>query len=185
MKKCFKDDLLFYILTVPICFFLSLLLIVHVIIIARGNIFTEKPPTFFGVSLIAVDAKAAANGGALLLVKNDRLNALAAGDRLAVQKDATTEILKITKRTSNQSTVLLEIDGAPFDLSEYQVIGKVVFHIPLVGGFYLFMKTTGGIFSAVAIPGGLAFFLLCLKRQRQAARAYRLMEMLDRKSTEK
>lgn len=58
-------------------------------------------------------------------------------------------------------------DSDPFTVQERDVVGKVVFNIPLLGYLTQFMKTSIGFFLTVVAPGTilLGFYLWSIRRE--------------------
>ncbi len=165
-----------------LCIVFGLLLACNLVIIVRGELNPEMPPSVFGVTPMATLSGSMSGTeeghievGDLIFVGRTDAETLVAGDVISymegeiivthriveVQTNEEGEIEWITKGDANNTN-----DTRPVKAS--QLVGKYMFRIPKLGDFVLFMQKPMGMLMFIGVPV-LAFIGYDIFRRQKAA----------------
>lgn len=166
------------------CILLGFLLLCNLIIIVKGTVNPEKPPSVFGITPMVVlsgsmsgDAEDHIEVGDLIFVGNEEPENLQVGDVIAYMSGGTAVTHRITEiNTDEDSGLLFTTKGDANEaedteaVTEEQVIGVYQVRIPKAGDFALFLQQPQGMLLFIGVPL-LAFIIYdIIRRQRYAGR---------------
>lgn len=167
-----------------ICILLALLLVCNLIIIVRGTLSPEKPPSVLGITPMAVLSGSMSGtqeghieaGDLIFAVRTDP-ETLKEGDIISFMESGTAVTHRITEVTADE-------DGNPVfttkgdanetedteSVTSDQIIGIFLWRIPKAGDFALFLQQPLGMLLFIGVPL-LAFIIYdIIRRQRYALR---------------
>lgn len=167
-----------------LCVLFSFLLVCNMVIIIRGSVAPEKPPSVFGITPMVVlsgsmsgDAEDHIEAGDLIFVGKADPDKLEVGDVIAFMEGSTTvthriireetlsdgDIQWITKGDANNTE-----DANP--VTKDNLVGIYQFRLAGVGNFALFLQKPVGMLIFIGIPC-LAFIVYdIIRRQRSAVK---------------
>ncbi|MGI5958076.1 MAG: signal peptidase I [Massiliimalia sp.] len=163
---------------------LSVLLICNLVILIKGTLNPEKPPSIFGVTPMVVlsgsmsgDAEDHIEVGDLIFVTEEKPENLKVGDVVSYLNGSTMVTHRITAVSQNEDgklTFTTKGDANQAEdtetVTEEQLVGLYRARIPKVGDFVLFLQQPIGMLLFIGIPL-LAFIIYdILRRQRYASR---------------
>ncbi len=165
-----KNSKVFTIVSAIICVILSFVLISNVIIIIKGAVNPERPPSVFGVtSMIVLSGSMSGNEpghievGDLIVTKSVDPETLKVGDVITFMEQGTTTVTHRIIAINNDGTFKTKGDAnnaedkAP--VQHEDIVGKYVFRIPKLGDVAMFAQTPFGMMVFIGIPL-LAYILL-------------------------
>lgn len=169
---------------IGLCAIFSFLLICNMVIIIKGSVSPEKPPSVFGVTPMVVlsgsmsgDAEDHIEVGDLVFINKADPDKLEVGDVIAfmdgqttvthriirIETDSDGDVQWITKGDANNKE-----DSKP--VTEDNLVGIYSFRIPGLGDVAMFLQQPVGMLIVIGIPC-LAFIIYdILRRQRSANR---------------
>lgn len=168
---------------IVLCVLFAFLLLCNLIIIAKGIINPEKPPSILGITPMVVlsgsmsgDAKDHIEAGDLIFVEKEEPENLKVGDIIAYMSEGTTVTHRITAiNMTGDRRYLFTTKGDANnaedikDVTEDQVVGVYQSRIPKLGNLTLFLQQPLGILLFVGIPLILFIIYDSLRRQRYAS----------------
>lgn len=181
MKK--KSGTALSVLGIAMCIIFGIMLLCNVIIIVKGTINPNMPPSVFGVTPMVVQSGSMSGNaedhievGDLIFVTSTDTEKLQEGDVIsfledglvithrimAVDTDESGELLFTTKGDANNVE-----DSKP--VSEEQVIGIYRYRLAGVGDFAMFLQTPLGMLLFIGIPLCLFVIYDIIRRQKGSA----------------
>lgn len=181
-----------------LCLVLGFFLVCNLIIIIKGSLSPEKPPSVFGITPMVVlsgSMSGTQDGhietGDLIFVGSVSADELEVGDVIAYMNGGSAVTHRITAIQTDEEGALQFTtkgdannaeDTAP--VTETQLVGRYLGRLPKVGDFALFLRQPLGMLLFIGVPL-LAFIIYdILRRQhyanRERARAQQMQAELDR-----
>jgi len=153
-----------------ICVILSIILLSNLIIIVKGALNPERPPSAFGVTSMIVlsgsmsgDAPDHIEVGDLIITKSVEPETLKVGDVITYMEQGTTAVTHRIIAINDDGSFKTKGDANNAEDREpvlpEKVIGKFVFRIPKLGDVAMFAQTPFGMMVFIGIPL-LAYILL-------------------------
>ena len=166
-----------------LCVLLSFLLLCNLIIIVKGTVNPEKPPSIMGITPMVVlsgsmsgDAEDHIEVGDLIFVEKEEAENLEVGDVIAYMSGGTTITHRITAiDTDEDGRCLFTTKGDANDtedteaVTEEQLVGVYQGRIPKMGDFALFLQQPLGMLLFIGVPL-LAFIIYDILRRHRYAR---------------
>lgn len=176
------------------CLILGFLLVCNLIIIIKGTLQPEKPPSVLGITPLVVlsgSMSGTIEAGDLVFVSRTAPEALETGDIIAYMSDGSVVTHRITaigtgadgtRQFTTKGDANNAEDEAP--VSEAQLVGVYRGRLPGVGDFALFLRSPLGMLLFIGVPV-LAFILYDILRRQRCAnrereRAREMQAELDR-----
>lgn len=197
-RECRRFHGIFTALGVVVCLVLGFFLACNLIIIIKGSLSPEKPPSVFGITPMVVlsgSMSGTQDGhietGDLIFVGSVSADELEVGDVIAYMSGGSAVTHRITAIQTDEEGALQFTtkgdannaeDTAP--VTETQLVGRYLGRLPKVGDFALFLRQPLGMLLFIGVPL-LAFIIYdILRRQhyanRERARAQQMQAELDR-----
>lgn len=164
MKK--KSSAVFSVIGIIMCIVFGAMLLCNVIIIIKGTVNPEKPPSVFGITPMVVQSGSMSGNaddhievGDLIFVTNTDTDKLAVGDVISFMEENLVITHRITAVDSDeQGKRLFTTKGDAnnvedsFPVPEDNVIGIYRFRLAGVGDFAMFLQTPLGMILFMGIP---------------------------------
>ena len=178
MNKEKKNPKWLSVLLAVICVLLSLVLISNLIVIIKGAINPDRPPSAFGFTSMIVlsgsmsgDAPDHIEVGDMIVTRSADPKTLEVGDVITFMEEGTTAVTHriiginedgsfITKGDANNTE-----DRIP--VQHEQIIGKFMFRIPKLGDIAMFAQTPLGMLIFIGLPLAAYIILDLVMRARQ------------------
>ena len=179
-KEAKKESKFLFITGIIFCIIFGVMLICNLVIIVKGTLHPEMPPSVFGTTPMVVlsgsmsgTAKDHIEVGDLIFVDKASPDSLKKGDVIAfmegevvvthritdITKDENGKLLFTTKGDANNSK-----DQNP--VSEDNLVGIYKSRIPKVGDFALFLQTPLGMVIFIGVPLSALFIYDIMRRRR-------------------
>lgn len=153
-----------------ICVILSIILLSNLIIIVKGALNPERPPSAFGVTSMIVlsgsmsgDAPDHIEVGDLIITKSVDPEALKVGDVITYMEQGTTAVTHRIIGINDDGSFKTKGDANNAEDREpvlpERIVGKYIFRIPKLGDIAMFAQTPFGMMVFIGIPL-LAYILL-------------------------
>lgn len=183
-KEALKMPSVTTLLSLALCIVLGLMLLCNLVIIIKGTLFPERPPSVLGITPMVVLSGSMSGEqpghievGDLIFVSRADPASLKVGDVIAFMSGQTTvthRIVSIETQADGSLSFITKGDAnAAQDtqpVSQNDLVGLYRFRIPKAGDLALFLQQPLGMLLFAGIPL-LAFILYdVLRRQRFAAR---------------
>lgn len=183
-KEALKMPSITTVLSLALCIVLGLILLCNLVIIIKGTLFPERPPSVLGITPMVVLSGSMSGEqpghievGDLIFVSRADPASLEVGDVIAFMSGQTTvthRIFSIETQADGSLSFITKGDAnAAQDtqpVSQDDLVGLYRFRIPKAGDLALFLQQPLGMLLFAGIPL-LAFILYdILRRQRFAAR---------------
>lgn len=183
-KEALKIPSITTLLSLALCIVLGLMLLCNLVIIIKGTLFPERPPSVLGITPMVVLSGSMSGEqpghievGDLIFVSRADPASLKVGDVIAFMSGQTTvthRIVSIETQADGSLSFITKGDAnAAQDtqpVSQDDLVGLYRFRIPKAGDLALFLQQPLGMLLFAGIPL-LAFILYdILRRQRFAAR---------------
>lgn len=170
------------VLSILLCAVFLFALVCNVVIIVKGTISPETPPSVFGITPMVVLSGSMSGtddghievGDLIFDVKADT-EKLAVGDVVSFMEDGvvvTHRITKITSTDGGERRFITKGDANNTEdpeIGEADIVGKCVGRIPKLGDFAMFLQKPLGMAVFIGIPV-CAFIVYDVLRRRSAAR---------------
>ncbi len=165
-----------------LCVVFSFLLICNLVIIIKGSVAPEKPPSVLGITPMVVlsgsmsgDAEDHIETGDLIFVGKADPDELEVGDVIAFMEGKTTVTHRIIRiETAEDGTEQWITKGDANNTEDQrpvtadQLVGIYRFRLPKIGDFALFLQQPVGMLIFIGIPC-LAFLIYDILRRQRAA----------------
>lgn len=169
-----------------LCVLLGLILVCNLVIIFKGSINPNRPPSLFSITPLVVmsvsmdsDAEGHIAPGDLVFIHDTQTNSLKTGDVISYMYESaviTHRMVEIRPISPENNRYITQGDTntAPDKdpVSEEQIIGKLFFRIPKAGYVVHFSQTPLGMLIFIGIPLVL-FIAFDIVRHRRNARGKR------------
>ena len=153
-----------------ICVILSIILLSNLIIIVKGALNPERPPSAFGVTSMIVlsgsmsgDAPDHIEVGDLIITKSVDPETLKVGDVITYMEQGTTAVTHRIIGVNDDGSFKTKGDANNAEDREpvlpERIVGKYIFRIPKLGDIAMFAQTPFGMMVFIGIPL-LAYILL-------------------------
>jgi len=153
-----------------ICVILSVILLSNIIIIVKGALNPERPPSAFGVTSMIVlsgsmsgDAPDHIEVGDLIITKSVDPETLKVGDVITYMEQGTTAVTHRIIGVNDDGSFKTKGDANNAEDREpvlpERIVGKYIFRIPKLGDIAMFAQTPFGMMVFIGIPL-LAYILL-------------------------
>lgn len=153
-----------------ICVILSIILLSNLIIIVKGALNPERPPSAFGVTSMIVlsgsmsgDAPDHIEVGDLIITKSVDPETLKVGDVITYMEQGTTAVTHRIIGINDDGSFKTKGDANNAEDREpvlpERIVGKYIFRIPKLGDIAMFAQTPFGMMVFIGIPL-LAYILL-------------------------
>jgi len=153
-----------------ICVILSVILLSNIIIIVKGALNPERPPSAFGVTSMIVlsgsmsgDAPDHIEVGDLIITKSVDPETLKVGDVITYMEQGTTAVTHRIIGVNDDGSFKTKGDANNAEDREpvlpEKIVGKYIFRIPKLGDIAMFAQTPFGMMVFIGIPL-LAYILL-------------------------
>lgn len=153
-----------------ICVILSVILLSNLIIIVKGALNPERPPSAFGVTSMIVlsgsmsgDAPDHIEVGDLIITKSVDPETLKVGDVITYMEQGTTAVTHRIIGINDDGSFKTKGDANNAEDREpvlpEKIVGKYIFRIPKLGDIAMFAQTPFGMMVFIGIPL-LAYILL-------------------------
>ena len=172
------------VLSIVLCVILALVLVGNLVIIIKGTVTPNEPPSIFGiVPLVVLSGSMEGENpdsfpaGSLVVMRHVDASTLEAGDVIAFhEKGSDTaivshRILEVKNENGTLSFVTKGDANNTQDRSEVQageVVGVYCFHIAKIGDFALFLQEPLGMLLFIGLPV-IGFILYDLMRRKKTA----------------
>jgi len=131
-----------------------------IIILFLGILFFPFPQRLKLYSVVSGSMEPTLEKGALVVVVKDPHNDYQVGDIVTIKRGSERETIthRINKKIEKEKKIFFETKGDANDspdlelATEEDIIGKVVFSIPFLGGIFSFAKTRNGFILFILIP---------------------------------
>lgn len=167
-----------------LCVVFGFMLICNIVIVVKGNVSPERPPSVLGVTPLVVlsgsmsgDAPDHIEAGDLIFVKPVEAEDLKVGDVITYMEGSTVVTHRIVEITNDDDGALLfgtkgdannTADQEP--VHEDNLVGIYTGRIPKVGDLAIFMQTPLGMIIFIGVPLVLFVGYDILRRQKHAAK---------------
>lgn len=181
MKK--KNNIALSVLGIAMCIIFGIMLLCNMVIIIKGTVNPDVPPSVFGVTPMVVqsgsmsgNAKDHIEVGDLIFTVSADTDRLQEGDVISFMEDGLVITHRITAiDTDENGGRLFTTKGDAnnvedsFPVSEEQVVGIYKFRLAGVGDFAMFLQTPLGMLLFIGIPLCLFVIYDVIRRQRGSA----------------
>lgn len=165
-----KKSRIVTIISAFICVILSVILLSNLIIIVKGALNPERPPSAFGVTSMIVlsgsmsgDAPDHIEVGDLIITKSVDPETLKVGDVITYMEQGTTAVTHRIIGVNDDGSFKTKGDANNAEDREpvlpERIVGKYIFRIPKLGDIAMFAQTPFGMMVFIGIPL-LAYILL-------------------------
>lgn len=165
-----------------LCIVFGFMLLCNLIIIVKGTISPEKPPSVFGITPMVVqsgsmsgDASDHIEVGDLVFAVKANADELKVGDIISFMEDKIVVTHRITAiDTDSDGKLLFTTKGDANNTEDVDpvtadnLVGRYIGRIPKLGDFAMFLQTTLGMLIFVGVPL-LAFIIYDIIRRQKAA----------------
>lgn len=190
-------NLIFSVICGMFCILLGIMIICNLVLVARGLIRPDVPPSVFGYTPLVVlsgsmsgSQEGHIEAGDLILVKETEPSAIRIGDVISFTDGnsvVTHRVVSIEDTDEGREYVTRGDANNTEDagtISETEVIGRYVLRIPGAGNLALFLKTPAGLFCTVSIPIFALFVSDAVRRRKQIAEEQKKAEVLEKELSE-
>ncbi|MGN0165547.1 MAG: signal peptidase I [Lachnospiraceae bacterium] len=192
MQKNKKSGVVISILGILVCCIFGILLLFNLIIIVKGVINPETPPSVFGITPLVVQSGSMSGNaddhievGDLILVRKTDTSSLREGDVISFMEEKTVITHRITKISKDENGALLFTtkgdannveDANP--VPEKNVLGKFNTRLPGFGDFAMFLQSAPGMLLFIGVPLCLLIVLdLIFKRKASKEESEKTTEL--------
>ncbi len=190
MKK--KNGVVVSILGIAMCIVFGIMLLCNMVIILKGTLHPEVPPSIFGITPMVVQSGSMSGNaedhievGDLIFSVRTNPDTLQEGDVISYMEDGlviTHRIMAVTTADDGERLFTTKGDANNVEDSNpvraEQVVGRYQFRLAGVGDFAMFLQTPLGMLLFIGIP--LCLFVICdiIRRQRsQTAESQKTAEL--------
>ena len=162
-----------------VCVFLTLILISNLIIIVKGALYPERPPSAFGFTSMIVlsgsmsgDAPDHIEVGDLIITKAVDTKTLKTGDVITYMENGKTtvthRIIGINEDGTFRTKGDANISEDRLPVKHEEIIGKYIYRIPKLGDIAMFAQTPFGMMIFIGVPILIYLALDIAVRSRQS-----------------
>lgn len=163
-----------------LCVVFGFFLVCNVVIIVKGTLHPEKPPTVLGVAPMVVlsgsmsgTAEDHIEVGDLIFIRQTDIDSLQVGDVVAFMDGSIVVTHRIISISADRSEFITKGDANNTEdepIAAEQIVGRYTGRIPKVGDFALFLQKPLGMAIFIGVPV-CAFILWDVLRRRRETRA--------------
>ena len=163
-----------------LCVVFGFFLVCNVVIIVKGTLHPEKPPTVLGVAPMVVlsgsmsgTAEDHIEVGDLIFIRHADIDSLQVGDVVAFMDGSIVVTHRIISISADRSEFVTKGDANNTEdepIAAEQLVGRYTGRIPKVGDFALFLQKPLGMVIFIGVPV-CAFILWDVLRRRSETRA--------------
>ena len=160
-----KSGAAMHIIGAVLCVVFGFFLVCNIIIIVKGTLHPETPPTVLGVAPMVV--------GDLIFTKQADIDELKVGDVVAFMDGSIVVTHRIVSISADRTEFVTKGDANNTEdepISADQIIGQYSGRIPKVGDFALFLQKPLGMVIFIVVPV-CAFVVWDILRRRRETRA--------------
>ena len=168
-----------------LCVIFGFMLICNIVIVVKGNVSPDRPPSVLGVTPLVVlsgsmsgDAPDHIEDGDLIFVKPVKAADLKVGDVITYMEGSTVVTHRIIEITTDEDGKLLFTTKGDFNntadkdpVHEDDLVGIYTARIPKVGDLAIFMQTPLGMILFIGVPLVAFVGYDMLRRQKHAAKS--------------
>ncbi len=176
-----------------LCVIFSFMLICNIVIVVKGNVSPDRPPSVLGVTPLVVlsgsmsgDAPDHIEAGDMIFVKPVNPAELKVGDVITYMEGKTVVTHRIIEITTGEDGKLLfgtkgDANNTPDTepVHEDNLVGIYTSRIPMVGDLAIFMQTPLGMIIFIGVPLVAFVGYDILRRQKHAAKDKAKTEELE------
>lgn len=163
-----------------LCVVFGFFLVCNIVIIVKGTLHPEKPPTVLGVAPMVVlsgsmsgTAEDHIEVGDLIFIRQTDIDSLRVGDVVAFMDGSIVVTHRIISISADRSEFITRGDANNTEdepIAAEQIVGRYTGRIPKVGDFALFLQKPLGMVIFIGVPV-CAFILWDVLRRRRETRA--------------